>query len=141
MSDLRSELLAIRSEHGALTPSAVVDAARPADHPLHPRFEWDDTVAGESWRRQQARLLIATVVRSVPRPNGRETSIREFHAIRGESPESAYEPLDEIVEDPIMTAILLATMRREWLTLKRRYEHFDEFRKMIATDLDLDSVA
>jgi len=136
MSDLRTQLLAIRSEHGVLTPSVVVDAARPEDHPLHSRFEWDDNIAAEAHRRQQARLLIGTVLRDVRRPNGQPASIREFHSIRGEDEsDPSYEPLDDIVADPLMTAILMATMKRDWLTLKRRYDRFAEFAKMILDDL------
>lgn len=136
MSDLRGELMTIRAEHGALTPSIVVDAARPDDHPLHTRFEWDDTIAAEAHRRQQARLLISTVIRDVRRPNGQPASIREFHSIRGEDDaDPSYEPLDDIIADPLMTAILLATMKRDWLTLKRRYERFAEFYKMVLEDL------
>lgn len=136
MSDLRSQLLLIRTEHGAITPAIVVDVARPEDHPLHSRFEWDDSIAAEAHRRQQARLLIASVVRDVRRPNGQPASIREFHSIRGEDDtDAAYEPLDDIVDDPLMTAILMATMRREWLTLKRRYDRFAEFTRMVLEDL------
>lgn len=141
MSDLRTELLAVRAEYGALTPSAVVDAARPEGHPLHSRFEWDDTVAAEAHRRQQARQLIAMVVRDVRRPNGKASSIREFHSVRGDGPDPVYEPLDDIVADPVMTAVLLATMKREWLTLKRRYDRFAEFHQMILEDLGVERAA
>lgn len=35
---------------GKITPESVVDAARNAGHPLHPRFEWNDGVAAEHYR-------------------------------------------------------------------------------------------
>lgn len=136
MSDLRTQLLAVRTKRGALTPTILVNEARPTNHPLHTRFEWDDRVAGEAHRRQQARMLIATVVRYYPRTKGRDGSVREFHSIRGEATGlSSYEPIDDIIADPVSTEILLRMMRQDWLTLKRRYDHFAEFRKMVLDDM------
>jgi hypothetical protein len=40
-----------------LRPEVVVEAARPVESPLHPLFEWDDSVAAEQWRREQARYI------------------------------------------------------------------------------------
>jgi hypothetical protein len=55
------ELERIYDKHGALRAQIVVDEARPDDAPLHPAFEWDDLVAAEYYRREQARSLIKTV--------------------------------------------------------------------------------
>ena len=41
---------------GTVTPARVLDFARPDDSPIHEGFEWDDAAAGESWRKQQARM-------------------------------------------------------------------------------------
>lgn len=49
-----------KSERG-LTPQALLDASRDENAPLHNEFEWDDTVAAEKWRLEQARLLIANI--------------------------------------------------------------------------------
>lgn len=46
---------------GKLDPQDVVDVAR-HDNALHGAFEWDDSVAGEAFRRDQARNLIRAVV-------------------------------------------------------------------------------
>lgn len=49
------------TENGKLTPHAVVEAARSPRHPLHDKFEWDDTKAAEAHRLWQARVLISEV--------------------------------------------------------------------------------
>ena len=54
------ELAKIRKVHGK-SASAVLDAARPDEAPLHPAFEWDDSVASEQFRLIQARNLIRAV--------------------------------------------------------------------------------
>lgn len=56
------ELRRIEQERGHLSSEAVVDEARPDDAALHPAFEWDDSVAGERYRMQQAATLIRAVV-------------------------------------------------------------------------------
>lgn len=58
--ELRRELLALVQE-GRLSPATVVEAARPADSPLHEFFEWDDSVAAEGFRLIQAAGLIRRV--------------------------------------------------------------------------------
>ena len=44
--------------NGVYTPDGIVEAARDPANPLHPQFEWDDTVAGHRYRLNQARALI-----------------------------------------------------------------------------------
>lgn len=51
----------IYAKHNELTAPLVVDAARPEDAPLHPVFEWDDSIAAERHREHQARNLIRSV--------------------------------------------------------------------------------
>lgn len=140
MSDLRSELLAIREEHGILTPQVVVRAAAADDHPLHHRFEWDDAKAGHQYRLQQARQLIRIVREKYIDRSGAPADVRTFHAIpRGDENQMAYEPLTEILEDEIATKILLQSMEREWRTLRKRYERFEEFRQIVLRDLQPDA--
>lgn len=46
---------------GTLTPTAVLDDARSPNSPLHDYFEWNDDVAAEKYRLDQARRLIRSV--------------------------------------------------------------------------------
>lgn len=43
-------------------PRELVDVARDETHPLHGSFEWNDSVAGEAYRIEQARRMIRRVV-------------------------------------------------------------------------------
>ena len=137
MADLRSELLAIREQHGILTPQVVVKAATADDHPLHNRFEWDDEKAGHAYRLQQARQLISVVREKYIDRSGAPADIRTFHAIPRETG-SVYEPLDEILQNDVSTKILLQSMEREWRQLRKRYEKLTEFRDIILRDLQAD---
>lgn len=140
MSDLRGELRAIYDRHGELTPKLVVQEARPESHPLHNRFEWDDSVAGERWREQQAHELIRTVRVTYREASdaGPEKTVRGFHAIKRESG-YVYEPAEKVAANPVLTELVLMDMRREWQALQARYGHFQEFAEMVMGDLNNDA--
>lgn len=135
--DLRGELQSIYEQHKKLTPALVVDIARDPEHPLHSRFQWNDAVAGEAWRRQQAHELIRSV-RVVYREASEtfpEKSVRAFHAVRKEDGH-VYEPVDKVAADDFTRRLVLADMERDWKALRRRYEDFEEFTAMVRRDLD-----
>jgi hypothetical protein len=135
MSNLRDELQTIYEQHGVLTPRLVLEEARAPEHPLHSRFEWDDTLAAESWRLEQAHHLIMRV-RIVyiegTHKNGPQR-IRAFHSM----PDGAgYKPAAEIAADEFLSELVLQEMERSWFALKRKYGHFAEFIKLIRQALD-----
>jgi hypothetical protein len=140
VSDLREELLAVRAEHGRLTPAALVEAATPKTHPLHSRFEWDNKVAGHKYRLSQARELIRVVKTAYVDAKGAPERVRFFHAIPDEQG-MAYQPADEVVHNDVATQILLNSMEREWRALRKRYERFAEFKSMVLGDLKVEEAA
>ncbi len=114
-----------------------MDEARDPSHPLHPRFEWDDSIAGEAYRRQQAQELIRSVrvqYKGTKGSDGETPTVRAFHAIRSETG-YRYEPVERVTQDPFQAKLVLADMEREWRQLKRRYEQFEEFWNMVQNDL------
>lgn len=135
---LRGQLQDVYDANGDLTPSLVVDAARDPSHPLHQRFEWDDSVAGEAWRREQAHRLIQSVRVVYREATDKEgpRSVRAFHAVPTKNGHG-YIPVDQVQRDPLMTRLVLDEMQREWTALKRRYEHFAEFAAMVRADIDV----
>ena len=50
-----AELARIEEAYGQITAARVVDESRPSDTPLHPAFEWDDSVAGEEVAEESER--------------------------------------------------------------------------------------
>jgi len=133
-SGLREQLQAIYDQHGRLTPAIVVEEARAPDHPLHHELEWDNEIAGEAYRLQQAHELIQRVrIAYKTAPGGERRSLRAFQAVRGEDG-YRYEPTERVVHDPFLSRLVMADMEREWRQLKRRYEHFAEFWDLIRGD-------
>lgn len=129
--NLRDELLAIYTAHKRLTPELVVHEARRVDHPLHGRFEWNDTIAAEKYRREQAADLIRSVkITYSEQPT--EKSVRGFVNLRpNEASSGVYVPTEEAVIDDFTYRLLLAECQREWVAFKAKYDHLAEFADII----------
>lgn len=130
MADLRTALTEIYQARGELTPQIVVDEARPKNAPLHDRFEWNDKLAGEAYRRVQAQALIRTVkLEFTSKSTGERMSIRAWQSVReaGDAEREGYAPTEEIVQDDVSLKILLRQCEREIGDVKRKYGHLNEF--------------
>lgn len=128
-STLVSELVAIREEHGSLTPALLVELARSADHPLHSRFEWVDSVAGEKWRLEQAGHLLRVTFRPDP---SKPRDLRAFVAVRGEyTPTSEYVPTAEALSDPFTRELIVRQMKRDAASFQRRYKDMAEYATVV----------
>lgn len=132
-TSLREQLMEVRASTGALTQVNVVDVARSPGHPLHNRFEWDDTIAGEKYRLEQAGELIRSVQQVFRKADGHRGKVREFHSVDRDGGHE-YIPLEEVAENPTVSKVILADMMRDWQQFKRRYEHMQEFLKLIADE-------
>ena len=49
----------IERRDGAISSSSLVEAARDESSEIHALFEWDDKIAGEQWRLQQAKIVLS----------------------------------------------------------------------------------
>lgn len=132
---LRDQLEAVRVEHGRLDPAVLVDAARPAGHPLHDRFEWDDSVAGEAWRRVQAHRLIQAVRVLDLRHDDGPRNLRAYVAVPQPEGRPDYRPLEEVANDEFAAKLVLQEAEREWRQMFRRFSHLNEFVAMVRQDI------
>ena len=128
MSDLASELKAIREQFGSLNPRIVLEAARPVEHPLHDRFEWDDAVAAEAHRLAQAGSLIRSVRLEFVDSAGTTQSVRRFYGVRAaDAGEWDYDDLEEVMQDSFKRRLLLSEMQRRIDELVGQYGLLNEF--------------
>jgi hypothetical protein len=139
VSDLRAEFERIYKHYDVLTPQLVVDEWRSPKHQYHDRLEWDNRVAGESYRRIQAHELIRSVrvIFKHAGTDGPQLSVRKWHAVRSPVADNGgfvYEPAEKVAEDPLIRAIVLRDMQRDWEQLKQRYAEFEEFIELIQGD-------
>ena len=133
---LRMALEDILKKHNGLTPRIVVAEARDPKHPLHERFEWDDSVAAEKYRERQASELIRSVRVNYIRGDGSRSSVRAFHSVPTET-RRTYLSVGEVLEDPLKKQMLVNEARRDWIALKKRWENLVEFFEFVRDDLDI----
>lgn len=72
------------------TPAQIVEFARNENTELHKCFQWDDSIAAESWRKQQARMIVCSLAVTVETKNyGQQT----YRLIEHNSTTTAYKPV------------------------------------------------
>lgn len=134
---LVEQLQAIREEHGQLTPVLLVDLARDPEHPLHARFEWDDSLAAEKWRLEQAGQLLRVTFRPDP---SKPRDLRAFVAVRGEAtPKADYVPTTEALADDFTRELLLRQMKRDAEMFNRRWKDMAEYADVVRSMMSADA--
>lgn len=115
------------ASEGRLTAKNLLDANRPEDAPLHDAFEWNDGIAAEAWREQQARHIIncLTVNHEATEPT------RAFFKI--ERAENTYQHIDTILESKSDTARLLDMALRELDVFRKKYRSLKQLSELIST--------
>lgn len=117
------------SETG-LTPKALVDASRDVNAPLHNEFEWDDTIAAEKYREEQARciirhlIIIRTDIQEI-----RKNKDRSFVST-GEN-DKAYVPLDKALSNEVWKNNLLKAAKADMKTFIYKYNRLAELTGVI----------
>jgi hypothetical protein len=121
-----------KEKGGVLKASDVVEAAKPKRSPLHPAFEWDDTKAARSYREDQARHMIRSIVvvredDEGKKKNGEDKVFRAF--IHSES-EDGYCTVHRTMSDEDLREEALARAWKELKDWRRRYSDFKDLAKV-----------
>lgn len=111
-------------EHqGIITPDAVLEDARNEDSPLHKYFEWDDTVAANAYRKDQARELIRSVRLVLTENKFQISSIAYVRNPDAEADEQGYTSVVELRSDKEKARrALTAELQRAENALQRAYD-------------------
>lgn len=128
------ELEAIQARDGGITPSAVVEAARPPESTMHGAFEWDDAKAAEEYRREQARHLLRSIV--VVRVEQAEIRpVRAFVVVSRETGDNTkttqYLDIGTVMQDEELRRQALEAAKRELAAFRRKYEDLQELAEVL----------
>jgi hypothetical protein len=115
-------------QKGRLTPPAVVEAARSNRHPLHQYFEWDNDVAAEAYRLDQARTLI----RSVAVVDDNEDSKPAYLSISDKAGTS-YRAVEEVLDSAELQSAVLAAAERDLIAFEKRYRQLQDICEIISS--------
>lgn len=125
-AQVAGEVCAELEEAGNLTPSALVDASRPDEAPLHAAFEWDDEIAAELYRETQARYIIRSVEVVT---HGSKEPVRAFVSVTTGRSEP-YATIEHIMTRSDSRAILLEQAQREMRAFRRKYGQLTELARV-----------
>lgn len=125
------ESLRVRN-NGRLSQHAIVEAARPADAPLHPAFEWNDHEAAELYRRQQAGYMLRMIVVQAPEQPPDAPPVRAFINIDEGEGERYYTSTAAALSDADLRARVLANAWHELRAWRDRYQEIEELAEVFA---------
>ena len=114
---------------GSFSPEQIVEAAREEGTELHKCFTWDDTVAAESWRRHQARMLVAQLVVRTETADKEPVAVR---VIASTATRNEYKPVVKLIEAEQGYADLLARAINELKAFQQKYKAITELREIFA---------
>lgn len=103
----------------------MVDRARDENSELHKCFEWNDSIAAEKYRLQQARTILA-MLRFKPKKEG-EQSVRVFSLT---TEKSTYQPTKQFLVQADEYQDLLKRALAELEAFKRKYSTLSELEEV-----------
>lgn len=119
-AQVAGEMCQLLERNGLLSAKNLLDANRPEDAPLHSEFEWDDSIAAESWREQQARTIINSLIVKVDQAE----PVRAFFKI--ENAGNAYQAIETILSAEDKTQKLLTVALGELNALMHKYQTIEK---------------
>lgn len=133
-------------DRASMTAEKLVEHSEPEDAPLHECFEWDDSVAGEKYRMEQARYVLRCLV-MVNAYEGQTEPIRVYDVVEEppplevadaqhkERPHRYYRRTLDIMADPEARAQLVQRALREAAAFRRKYAELTELASLF-DDID-----
>lgn len=104
-----------------LTARSLLDANREEGTLLHDEFEWDNEIAAEEYRLQQARHIINCLC--IKTESKKEQPVRAFFKI---SDAESYENINVIISSEDKYGRLLETAMRELIAFETKYNSLTE---------------
>jgi hypothetical protein len=127
------ELERIQAQYGSIKPQYVVDESRPENAVLHEHFTWDDIVAAEKCREDEARNIIRSVrIIDNSIPAAEQPEIRAFVNVSAHDAETKFEGQSYISTEWAEKDedYRRQVVNKAWQELKlwqRRYADYKEF--------------
>ncbi len=129
-TDIEVALEAIReANEGILRAGDVVQTASAQTHPLHDRFEWDNTKAARAHRLWQAQHLIASV--TVERGGVRVQKYISLSVDRLQEG-GGYRPTDAVMAAEVLREIALKDALRDLTIFRQKYGSLQRLAGVVA---------
>lgn len=121
-----AELERIREKHGELKPEYVVEESKDEKAVLHKCFQWDDTIAAQMWRKEQARQLIKNITVTIVNENVSATIRAIVNVATSNGDKRSYIPLTQAILDETAYDDLLAQAKADMEAFIAKYSQLNE---------------
>lgn len=109
------------------SPKQIVDKARDEGTELHKAFEWDDSIAAEKYRCEQARHLVRCIVIDQPQMDEEKPEIRVYQKL---DDQTGYKRIELIIRQEDEYAALLSQANRELKAFRVKYSTLNELHEI-----------
>ena len=117
---------------GELNIDYAVEASREKNSPLHNELEWDDSIAGHEFRKNQVKYLVRNIeiVRADVSTNSRAYESIKVNVVNSETKEvkekNVFLFTEDILSSPAGRAQLLGQAIRDAIAFRKRYSGLSE---------------
>ncbi len=105
----------------SVSPEEVLNKARNEKSELHKCFEWNDGIAAEKYRLQQARMIINLLVIKTENKGNEPVRVYQISSER-----NVYQPTRFFMQNPDEYQILLKRAKGELQAIRNRYKTLSE---------------
>lgn len=115
---------------GTLDAREVVDFARDESTSLHRLFEWDNEKAGDKYRIEQARHIIAAHVVIMPGLDDRPLKVRAFMSLPSKRGEQKFKRTSDVLKKKSWRDEMMAMAKSELDAVRKKYEILSELQSV-----------
>lgn len=113
-----------------ITPENVVKFARNEETELHKLFEWNDTEAGEKWRKHQASMILGDLKVVVKKQEDNQVQEKVTRAFVTLGYKKEYETIQSVVKEPEKYDLLLERATERLRSIRNTYAELAELREI-----------
>lgn len=123
----------LEQKHGHISPELVLDESRNEEAPLHGCFEWDDSIAAEKYRINQAGMLIRNLTVIIDEHEQTEP-VRAYINVVPEAParRGTFVNISSALQDEDMRDITLKAALRELEQFQKKYKNLNELASILS---------
>ena len=111
----------LEKQQGCLTPKIVLESARSETSVIHGCFEWNDSIAAEKYRENQAGSLIRNLtVKMITSDKEQSEPVRAYVNIR-QSDSSEFISVGNVLKDEELTRKMLEQAKTELNAFAKKY--------------------
>lgn len=112
-----------------VTSEQLLDASRDENSPLHNEFEWDDTVAAEEYRKNQARYILRSITVTIVQEEKEEYKPRAFNLVI-HNEKHVYRPMTLIMQDKDEMEQVYQKALSELAAIRQKYCMIEKLRNV-----------